>query len=98
VALFLQQRELLSQVRFLLLRIPVLKHIFSHTAHHAVALWALGANEQALRKGYETDKSFQLDAIKASEEITKANWKQHLGEDRSVPTSIHQSTEPDLCF
>lgn len=70
-----------------LFRIPLLKPLCSHAAHHAVALWSLGANEQALKTGYETDKTFQLDAIKSPEEITKATWKQHLGEDRSVPTS-----------
>ncbi|KAK2459454.1 hypothetical protein APHAL10511_008531 [Amanita phalloides] len=54
----------------------------NHATHHATALWALGANEQALQKGYDRDKHFQVEAIKSPEEITKANWRQHLGEER----------------
>ena len=74
-----------------------MKRLSSHAAHHAVALWSLGATEQALKAGYETDKTFQLDAIKSPEEITKATWKQHLGQDRSVPTS-YSHPKPDYTF
>lgn len=56
--------------------------IQSHATLHALALWPLGANEVALEQAYARDSSYQLPVIDSPGEITRSNWKAHLGDDK----------------
>ncbi|PFH47437.1 hypothetical protein AMATHDRAFT_198053 [Amanita thiersii Skay4041] len=53
----------------------------NHTSHHAIALWALGATEEAMRQAYTRDLAYQLPMVQPPGKITESNWKQHLGDD-----------------
>jgi hypothetical protein len=56
----------------------------SHSAHHALAVWALGANGAVIKGGYRNDSSFQRPAFKSPEVITTANFNDYIGDKRSV--------------
>lgn len=56
----------------------------SHTAHQALALWALGADEEILKVAYKTSSEYQRPLVKPAEAITSRNFNDHLGDDRPV--------------
>lgn len=56
----------------------------SHTAHQALALWALGADEGILKAAYENNSECQLPLVKPAEAITAVNFNDHLGDNRQV--------------
>ncbi|KAF8623272.1 hypothetical protein AX17_007478 [Amanita inopinata Kibby_2008] len=53
----------------------------NHVSHHAIALWALGANEEAIRQAYERDSTYQCPMVESPAEIIHSNWKEHLGDE-----------------
>lgn len=55
---------------------------FSHTAHAALTLWALGADPAILKASYEENSSYQRPAFESPGPITSATWKDHLGDEK----------------
>ncbi|GLB45255.1 putative protein of unknown function (DUF4243) [Lyophyllum shimeji] len=54
----------------------------NHSTHRAIANWALGADGDLIRAGYEVDSASSRPAGESPEPITLRNWKEHLGDDR----------------
>ncbi|KAF8063378.1 hypothetical protein FPV67DRAFT_240286 [Lyophyllum atratum] len=53
----------------------------NHSAHYALALWALGADEEIIGAAYKADSAFQLPKFDSPEKITVDNFHDHLGDD-----------------
>ncbi|KAG6828245.1 hypothetical protein H0H92_008679 [Tricholoma furcatifolium] len=53
----------------------------NHSVHHALALWALGADHEIIQAAYEHDTSYLLAKFDSPEKITDRNFLQHLGDD-----------------
>lgn len=66
-------------VDWIMIKLTVL---FSHAAHRAIAAWALGADADTIRKGYERDCQYEKPAIKSPGPITVCNFNEHLGDER----------------
>ncbi|TFK37473.1 hypothetical protein BDQ12DRAFT_736307 [Crucibulum laeve] len=54
----------------------------NHSAHSALALWALGADESILQASYKDSSAYQRPAFEAPNAITATNWKDHLGDEK----------------
>ncbi|KAF5319757.1 hypothetical protein D9619_008628 [Psilocybe cf. subviscida] len=54
----------------------------NHTAHAAIALWTLGADESILHASYKENAAYQRPAFASPNDITKENWKDHLGDEK----------------
>ncbi|KAG5637382.1 hypothetical protein H0H81_004759 [Sphagnurus paluster] len=54
----------------------------NHTAHRAIANWALGASGDVIRDGYKKDSATQRPAFEPPEAIHAGNFKDHLGNKR----------------
>ena len=54
----------------------------SHTAHAALSLWCLGADENILEASYKDHSSYQRPQFPSPNPITQQNWKSHLGDER----------------
>jgi len=65
-----------------LLELWLINYVYSHAAHRAIALWALGADADVIRKSYETDCGYEKPLLKSPELITEDNFNEHLGDDR----------------
>ncbi|KAF8622031.1 hypothetical protein AX15_007318 [Amanita polypyramis BW_CC] len=65
----------------------------NHSSHHTLALWALGANKAALNQAYTRDSVYQTAAFDSPGEITKSNWKGHLGDDNYYQAYVNFFTE-----
>jgi hypothetical protein len=63
---------------------------YSHTIHHALAIWALGASSEAIKASYKAYLK-PLDAARTSpEKITEENFLAHLGDETYVqPVSAY---------
>ncbi|KAF9555921.1 hypothetical protein CPC08DRAFT_711593 [Agrocybe pediades] len=57
------------------------KGFHNHTAHAALTLWCLGADESILTRSYEESKKEQRSAYSSPQSITKKNWIEHLGDE-----------------
>lgn len=57
----------------------------SHASHHLLAIYAMGASSETLRAAYHTHVVYQRAAFASPEVIDKSNWKDHLGDEKSVP-------------
>jgi Questin oxidase-like len=55
---------------------------FSHAAHRALALWALGAPGDAIREGYKGDCTYEKPAVQSPATITEENFEEYLGDHR----------------
>lgn len=66
-------------IRFLT---TVTGHVHSHTIHHALALWALGADEEVLKASYKNSSGYQQPAFVSPEGITPQNFNEHLGDEK----------------
>ncbi|TFK60287.1 hypothetical protein BDN72DRAFT_905098 [Pluteus cervinus] len=53
----------------------------NHSAHHALAIWALGAAGPIIKAAYEVDAKTQRPLYKSPGEITHENWMKHLGDE-----------------
>jgi hypothetical protein len=51
----------------------------SHSLHHAMALWALGAPKEAIKTAYDANRPLLKPAIPPVEVITASNFQDHLG-------------------
>lgn len=60
----------------------LLTNMFSHTAHAALTLWSLGADETILERSYEESKKEQRAAYTSPHPITKKNWTEHVGDEK----------------
>lgn len=81
----LLRRPRISQVRriaFTLL--SVLIPCYSHLAHHLYAAYGLGASPSVIRDAYQLQAKTQRKAFASPVDITEANWKEHLGDDKYV--------------
>ncbi|KAF9078612.1 hypothetical protein BDP27DRAFT_1207201 [Rhodocollybia butyracea] len=57
------------------------KNFHNHIVHHVLALWALGANGDAIEAAYREDILIQRPAFSSPEPITVANFNDHLGDE-----------------
>lgn len=57
-------------------------NLFSHTVHHLLALYALGADEKTIRSTYTFQTNKQRKAITAPRAITSENLADHLGDEK----------------
>ncbi|PBK89656.1 hypothetical protein ARMGADRAFT_1033184 [Armillaria gallica] len=58
------------------------KRFHNHTTHHALAIWALGANKETIDAAYREDATIQKPAIPSPSPITSVNFTSHLGDDK----------------
>lgn len=56
----------------------------SHATHHLLAIYALGADARVLHGAYQTHVLYQRPSFPSPGEITASNWKEHLGDEKSV--------------
>ncbi|THU98557.1 hypothetical protein K435DRAFT_752874 [Dendrothele bispora CBS 962.96] len=54
----------------------------NHISHHALAIWALGGDQNVIRSAYGRFEKYQRKSLDSPEPITSANFNDHLG-DRS---------------
>ncbi|KAL0573270.1 hypothetical protein V5O48_008677 [Marasmius crinis-equi] len=54
----------------------------NHITHRALAVWALGADEDTIQAHYKGDASYQRPAFESPEPITSDNFNDHLGDRR----------------
>lgn len=60
----------------------------SHTAHAALTLWSLGADAAILKASYADHASYQRPAFESPIPITSTNWKDHLGDEKYITSSV----------
>ena len=65
-------------IRLLVFSLP------SHTAHAALSLWCLGADENILEASYKDHSNYQRPQFPSPNPITQQNWKTHLGDERCI--------------
>ncbi|KAK0475744.1 hypothetical protein IW261DRAFT_1340087 [Armillaria novae-zelandiae] len=58
------------------------RRFHNHTTHHALAIWALGANKETIDAAYREDAGMQKPAIPSPSPITSGNFTSHLGDDK----------------
>lgn len=58
--------------------------LLSHAVHHAIALWALGADGAVIEAGYKIDSKYQRPTYSSPSPVTSENFKDHLGKAESV--------------
>ena len=51
----------------------------SHTSHHLVAIYAMGARGELIEQAYQTHIVYMRPAFKSPEPITDENFWKHLG-------------------
>jgi hypothetical protein len=74
-------------------------HTSSHSVHCALALWAMGADDEIIRTAYyKVDSTFQIPMFKSPEKITADNFNEHLGDDESVPLPVTCAWGADTPF
>jgi hypothetical protein len=56
--------------------------LFSHSIHHGLAIWALGAPAEAIKTAYKANEEILKTAISPPESITDDNFHVHLGDDQ----------------
>ncbi|KZT34795.1 hypothetical protein SISSUDRAFT_991368 [Sistotremastrum suecicum HHB10207 ss-3] len=54
----------------------------NHLAHHLYAAYGLGASPSVIRDAYQLQAKTQRKAFASPVDITEANWKEHLGDDK----------------
>ncbi|KAK1216322.1 hypothetical protein PQX77_021059 [Marasmius sp. AFHP31] len=55
---------------------------YSHVAHHVLAVWALGASEDAIQAAYDVGSETQRAAFESPGMVTKDNFTEHLGNEK----------------
>lgn len=58
------------------------KGFHNHTAHRALAIWALGADGAVIRAAYQHDSKEQRPAFRSPKPITTDNFEDHLGDEK----------------
>ncbi|KAG6844831.1 hypothetical protein H0H93_016339, partial [Arthromyces matolae] len=53
----------------------------NHSIHYALALWALGTDDEVIQAAYKHDCGMLLPRFKSPGTITLSNWIDHLGDD-----------------
>ncbi|KAG6907556.1 hypothetical protein DXG01_008438 [Tephrocybe rancida] len=53
----------------------------SHSVHHTLALWALGADDEIINASYNDDCVYLLPRFNSPGNITAKNFNEHLGDD-----------------
>ncbi|KAG7090652.1 hypothetical protein E1B28_009753 [Marasmius oreades] len=56
------------------------RNFHNHIAHHVLAAWALGADEEVIQAIYDQDRKSQKAAFESPEPITRGNYNEHLGD------------------
>ena len=56
--------------------------VYSHCAHRALAIWALGADSAVIQGGYKKDCVNQRPPVDTSVTITAANFNDYVGDRR----------------
>ena len=51
----------------------------SHTSHHLVAIYAMGARGELIEQAYQTHIAYMRPAFESPEPITDENFWKHLG-------------------
>ncbi|KAG0691586.1 hypothetical protein DFH29DRAFT_819371 [Suillus ampliporus] len=79
--------EAVAALRYVLTDNHTKYHMFykgylRHTAHHALALYALGASGSLIEQSYERGRVILLPAVEPPEAITEENFMEHLGDDK----------------
>lgn len=54
----------------------------SHSTHHLLAIYSMGAGPKLLKAAYATHVAYQRPAIPSPGPVTKDNWKDFLGDER----------------
>ena len=54
----------------------------SHSTHHVLALYTLGASPEIIEDAYETAHDYLLPVIKTPGPITEKNFAEHLADER----------------
>ena len=62
--------------------------ILSHLAHHALALWSLGATGAQIRAASDKDSEIQQPIYESPEQITESNFTVHVGDRKQVVTRL----------
>jgi hypothetical protein len=52
----------------------------SHSVHHVLAIWAMGASGETIKGAYKANEDFLLDPVAPPEEITEKNFDEHLAD------------------
>ncbi|KAJ3730570.1 hypothetical protein C8R42DRAFT_650555 [Lentinula raphanica] len=70
----------------------------NHISHRLLALWALGANKEALKAAYDFDSMphKQRPAFSSPEKITHANFREHLRDEKYYNAYLEFFTESIL--
>ncbi|KAJ2913561.1 hypothetical protein MD484_g6850, partial [Candolleomyces efflorescens] len=58
------------------------QHFHNHAPHRSLALWAMGADGDVIRAGYEKDCGYEKPRIVSPGKISKENFTEHLGDER----------------
>jgi len=69
------------------------KRFHNHTAHRALAIWALGADPAVIRAAYDHDCKEQRPAYKSPQEITEHNFEEHLSDERYYDAYLNFFTD-----
>lgn len=56
----------------------------SHTAHHLLAIYSLGAGPNLIKAAFGTNAAYQRPAVPPPEPVNKGNWKEFLGDERCL--------------
>ncbi|KAG6808052.1 hypothetical protein H0H92_005568 [Tricholoma furcatifolium] len=65
----------------------------SHSVHYALALWALGADDEIIRAAYESECVYLLPKFESPGSITTENFNEHLGNDEYYSAYLDFFTE-----
>ncbi|KAF8804078.1 hypothetical protein BYT27DRAFT_7225522 [Phlegmacium glaucopus] len=59
-----------------------LQGFHNHSAHSALTLWCLGANESILQAAYTRSSEYQRPLLLSPNNITRATWRNHVRDER----------------
>jgi hypothetical protein len=58
--------------------------VFSHSSHHVLAIYALGASPELIKYAYRTHLPKLLPVLVSPESITEKNFTEHLGDEKYI--------------
>ncbi|KAG6913170.1 hypothetical protein DXG01_009085, partial [Tephrocybe rancida] len=65
----------------------------NHSVHYALALWALGADDEIINAAYNLDCEYLLPRFNSPGKITATNFNEHLGDDEYYGAYLDYFTE-----